>query len=351
MASVDSSVGLPVHTLPTGAPGTVGEARTADFFRKLIGENTATITLKLDNVTGDLAALTKTVEASKSELAAVSTELGKHATDIKDHRSQIEDLAGRLAKLERTGGRSSTSGNPDYLRARRSVRMWPIENESAETLWKGVGEFLHSALGIPESDVGPDDIETITPIPDPRHATGNLNKEALVTFFCPRKRDFVVSSSPSLANLMDGGVPTAGLRLEIPEALMPQFRLLSRFGTRLRARHGAGTKRHVKFDDLDCTLYMNIKLPGDETWSKVSVDTARADMDRAARAESDNLLRRIGTKPVLAGPRERLATQAPGAVRGSAMDRTARSSQDANVAAQGGPKPRASWAPREKRPV
>ena len=61
----------------------------------------------------------------------------------------------------------------------------------------------------------------------------------MVTFFCPRKRDVVVASSPNLSNLMDNGVPTAGLRLEIPSKLMSQFRLLSRFGTRLRARHGA----------------------------------------------------------------------------------------------------------------
>ena len=146
--------------------------------------------------------------------------------------------------------------------------MWPIENTSQQTLWKGVGEFLHSALGIPD---GPDNMEAVTALPDPKQAQGNLNKEALVTFFCHRKRDLVVSNSPSLSKLMDNGVPTAGIRLEIPDALMWQFRLLSRFGTRIRARHGLGTKRHVKFDDEEGALYMNIKLPGDETRSRVSV--------------------------------------------------------------------------------
>lgn len=92
--------------------------------------------------------------------------------------------------------------------------MWPIENTSQQALWKGVGEFLHSTLGIPDDDIGPDDIEA------PKQAQGNLNKEVLVTFFCQRKRDLVVSNSPSLSKLMDNGVPTAGIRLEIPDALM-----------------------------------------------------------------------------------------------------------------------------------
>ena len=97
---------------------------------------------------------------------------------------------------------------------------------------------------------------------------------------------------------MDNGIPTAGLRLEIPEELMGQFRLLSRFGARLRARHGSGTKRHIKFDDLEGALFMNIKLPGDEAWSRVTAETARLDMERTARDESASVLKRIHAKPM-----------------------------------------------------
>ena len=209
------------------ALGTPGEPLTADFFRQLIGENTAAISVKIDNVTGDLAALAKTVEASKSELAAVTGELGCQASDISEHKSQLEALTERIARLENKPNNTtitSTTRSAAYLKSRRSVRMWPIENASEETLWKGVGEFLHSALGIPDSDVGPEDIESVVSLPEPRYAAGNLNKEALVTFFCPRQRDLVVASSPNLSNLMDNGVPTAGLRLEIPDELMGQFR-------------------------------------------------------------------------------------------------------------------------------
>ena len=334
---------------PLGGPG---ETLSADFFRKLIGDNTATITAKLDKVTGDLASLSRTVEASKAEIASVHTEVRQNALNIAEQKSQVEFLADRISRLENgeTQVKKAKTLSPAYLIARRSVRMWPIENTNANTLWKGVGEFLHKALGISEGDIGPDDIESVTAIPDPKYTAGNLNKEALVTFFCPRKRDIVVSSSPNLSNLMDKGLPTAGLRLEIPEELMGQFRLLSRFGTRLRARHGTGTKRHVKFDDVDGSLFMNIKLPGDEAWSKVTVETARLDMEKTARDESASVLRRIQSKPMpqkvpLNGPRERLAVLAPA---GDPSDARSRPSQDARSAQ--GPRPRSAWAPREEVP-
>ena len=358
-ASVPTSAtmgGTPIQT-EGSAPATAasklggpGETLTADFFRKLIGENTATITGKLDKVTGNLALLSGTVDTSKKEIAAVTAVVDRHSTELTDHRTLVEELAERVARLESGSGLNNRSCtlSPAYLYARRSVRMWPIENANSKTLWKGVGEFLHTALRIPESDIGPEDIEEVVAIPEHKYTAGNINKEALVTFFCPRKRDIVVSSSSNLSNLMENGVPTAGLRLEIPEELMGQFRLLSRFGTRLRARHGAGTKRHVKFDDMDGSLFMNIKLPGDESWSRITVETSRIDLDRTARDESATLLKRIHAKPLptrkpLDGPRERLAVAAPSSTAATSM----KPSQDGrNLTAQ---RPRSAWIPREDR--
>ena len=345
---------------PTVGPavmGSSGEPLTADFFRKLIGDNTATITTKLDKVTVDVAALTRTVEASKTELAAASAKIQEHSLGIAAQKAQLDGLEERISQLESRGAASPEglrTHDVDYLRARRSIRMWPIENTSQQTLWKGVGEFLHTKLCVPEAEVGPDDIEAIVAIPNSKHTQGNLNKEALVTSFCQRKRDTVVSHAPNLAKLMDKGAPTAGIRLEIPESLMGHFRLLSRFGTRIRARHGLGTKRHIKFDDVDGTLFMNIKLPGDETWSKVSVETAKIDLEKTAKEESATILRRIrekqnpGDHP---GPRERLAIPLPGQSREVSVAAAAligpRSTQDARIPGAAGQRPHTAWAPRD----
>ena len=123
------------------------------------------------------------------------------------------------------------------------------------------------------ADVCQDDIESVTKVLD---HTASINRdEVLVTFIDSRKRDLVVSHSVNLGDKMDNeGRPTAGIRLDIPGELSDTFRLLSRFGARLRARHGAGTKRHIKFDDFRGSLYTNIKLPGDVGWTKVTPEMA-----------------------------------------------------------------------------
>ena len=133
----------------------------------------------------------------------------------------------------------------------------------------------------------------------------------MVTFGSSAVRDKVVSHSANLAPCVDdGGKPTAGLRLEIPRELNDTFKLLSRFGTRLRARHGVGTKHHIRFDDFAGSLYSNVKLPGDETWTRVTPATAREDLAASAREESACTRKRLATK-LVPGPRERLSRPLP----------------------------------------
>ena len=88
--------------------------------------------------------------------------------------------------------------------------------------------------------------------------------------------------------------------------LLDTFRLLNRFGARLRARHGPGTKRHIKFDDYSGSLYANVKLPGDATWTRVSLDMASSDLEASVREEDAKNRKRFAQK-LLPGSRERLA--------------------------------------------
>ena len=292
------------------------EALSADFFRNLIGENTKTVTAKIDAMSADIRTLTRSVAANSSEIGKNTEELKKQAEIIVHQKSALDELSVRVATLESQGnaGRPPPPDqlprkSPEYLRARRSVRIWPIDGSSEDSLWRGTGDFIHSALGISEEDVGQDDIESVTAVPNPKFRIGNVREEAIVTFFSHVKRDAIMSGAVNLATHIDAaGQPTAGIRLELPPELMDTFRLLSRFGTRLRARHGDGTKRHVKFDDMEASLYMNIKLPGDESWSRVSPQTAKADLDKATRTESADILRRIAAPAApTSGPRGRLA--------------------------------------------
>ena len=305
---------------PSLAGQGAGEPLTAEFFKNLIGENTKTITGKIDKLTKDLLTLTSSVDANRTEITKNATETHRQGLLLDSQKNALEKLDERLSRLE-GGGTVSTDTHPagqrprpkshEYLRARRSVRIWPVNRLDEDSLWKGTGEFIHEALHIPVSDVCQDDIESVIPVPDPRFPTSSVNNEALVTFFCPRKRDLLLSNSQNLSSFVDGnGRPTAGIRLEIPAELDDTFRLLSRFGTRLRARHGEGTKRHIKFDDHEASLYINIKLPGDTSWARVSPAMAKNDLDQTTREESARLFKRI-TATATSGPRQRLAVPAP----------------------------------------
>ena len=165
-----------------------------------------------------------------------------------------------------------------------------------------MGDFIHGTLRVSVHDVGQDDIEDVKRTPTNAHAAPA--GEILVTFYDSKKRDLVMSHSSNLAPIVDQeGKPTAGVCLEVPGKLMDTFQLLSRFGTRLRARHGKETKRHIKFDDFSASLFTNIKLPGDETWTRVTPDMAREDLDASVREESAVTRKRLATK-LVSGPRE-----------------------------------------------
>ena len=128
------------------------------------------------------------------------------------------------------------------------------------------------------------------------------------------------------------------------------FKLLSRFGTRLCARHGEGTKRHVKFDNFEASLYINVKLPGDTEWSRVSPAMAKTDLDQSSREETACILRRMAVSgnPAISGPSKRLAAQPaslPVATTSASLTPGVTS-----AATTSGVRPR-PWVPRASRPV
>ena len=280
---------------------------TAEFFLKALKDNSDHI---IKSFNASLGALSQRIDDNAGRIANNSSAISSLTTTSEAHRTELSHLSDRVAMLERGGGATVVTEepavlSPEYLFARRSVRLWPIPGGTDEEIWESVGEFLHDSLAIREDDLCQDDIESIE-----RVATGRLTddrKEALVTFVDRQKRDAVMSSSSNLASKVDReGKPTAGIRLEIPKELDGTFRLLSRFGTRLRARHGTGTKRHIKFDDYTASLYTNIKLPGDNSWTRITPRMAKEDLEASVREENSQVKKRMALK-LVPGPRDRLS--------------------------------------------
>ena len=280
---------------------------TTDFLLKALKENSEHL---IKSFNASLNAMSVRIEDNAARITSNSTAIASQAAVSVTQQAELESLSDRVLKLERGKpnpevplGQKATLG-PSYMRARRSVRLWPIHGANDDELWPGVGEFLHGVLEVSEDDVSQEDIECIERVAEGRGQPER--REVIVTFFNKQKRDLVVSNSPNLASRVDKeGRPTAGVRMEVPTELGDTFRLLHRFGSRLRARHGAGTKRHIKFDDFEGTLYANIKLPGDSSWTRVTPAMARDDLGASLREENANTQKRLASK-LIPGPRERL---------------------------------------------
>ena len=301
----------PAPPAPPTAPTSGGGAfLTVDLFLKAMKENRDDI---ISSFNASIGNLSRRIEDNSALIATNAGAIRQQTERAADHRIEIDRLTQRVQRLEKRGDGPSGERaiekcavlSQDYMLACRSVRLWPVNGDGEDALWEGVGDFLHDTLAIRSDDVSQNDIESITRIQE--EGVVAVREEALVTFYDKKKRDLVLTHSPSLASKIDGdNKPTAGIRLEIPPELDDTFRLLTRFGARLRARHGPGTRRHVKFDDFNASLFTNVKLPGDANWTRVTADMARSDLDASMREEGLATQKRLASK-LVPGPRERLS--------------------------------------------
>ena len=298
---------------PAPAPGAATAPTsmflTTDLFLKAMKENREQI---IGSFNATIESLSRRIDTNDSRITSNTTAIKLQSSVADANRVDIAKLAARVDGLERDRSRVAGSMDvevratlsPEYMLARRSIRMWPVAGITEEELWQGVGDFIHDTMAVGIDEVGQGDIEEVKRV-DQFGVAANKS-EVLVTFFDKRKRDLIMTNSPNLADRVDGmGRPTAGLRIEVPLELKDTFRLLTRFGARLRARHGPGTKRHIKFDDYEGSLFANIKLPGDQTWTRVTAGMAREDLRASLEEEGNATQKRLASK-LIPGPRERL---------------------------------------------
>ena len=247
-----------------------------------------------------------------------AAKIDKHDQAIKSNQDSIRTIRQELQAIreERTAfpplaaPSTSTTGNcaaddDTYMKARRSLRLWPCEGVTTELMWRAVGQFLDKNLGL--STITESMIEAIA---RPAIPSGpGVREEVIVCFIDVATRDLVMGSSARLAPFTNAvGRPTAGIRLEVPPGLRVAFTVLFKFGQLLRARHGPGTRRHVKFDDVDKTLFLNAKLPGEESWSRVSLDVAKRGLRARELLNDNDLERRLDTSGPISTVRPRPAS-------------------------------------------
>lgn len=271
------------------------------------------ITKRFDNIEADLSEvkeIRRTLADVHETVTANSAKIGEQDRAIKMNRDSIAAIRDELRTVKNLppslpssyAAVAASSGPSDeddraFNLARRSVRLWPVSGSSREQLWRETHLFLHGKLGL--TSITEDLILKICRPDTPSGAGSGIGLEVLVEFRDVSTRDNVLGASSKLAAYVDqSGKPTAGIRIEVPRRLRSSFSILYKYGQKLRLRHGVGTRRHVKFDDLDKTLFLNVRLPGDEAWSRVSIELARKGLRTREMLNNDELERRLD----IAGP-------------------------------------------------
>ena len=108
----------------------------------------------------------------------------------------------------------------------------------------------------------------------------------LVEFTDAATRELILSYARNLASYIDDeGKPTAGIRMQIPDFLEREFKLLENYGYQMR-RHGVGTRRIIKYDIIERNLMLSYKPPNSEEWTRITPQMAQL---RKARDNQVNL--------------------------------------------------------------
>ena len=150
-----------------------------------------------------------------------------------------------------------------FWEARRSLRIWPVERAERD----GLEEFLLNKLRMDRQAVNDLDITSIRKCVEPR----NKNKhEVCVIFGCKEMRDSVKSQAHHLANHRE----EAGMRLQIPNHLQKDFRVLMKLSYNLKKKH-PDLRRNVKFDEQDLGLFMDLQTEREGPWKLVKPEQAR----------------------------------------------------------------------------
>ena len=187
-----------------------------------------------------------------------------------------------------------TGNSSDYMRSRRSVRIWPVRCRDND-LWGSVGDFFYDILMIPKCNLPQDAVETIRRIViGKRRNPPKIKDEVLVVFGNASTRDMIFSYASNLARFRDEP-DRPGVRIDVPDQLKGVFGDLEKYGASLRRNLGPELKRSIKFDDSNRSMYIDVLFPGDQNWTKITYEVAKEEIQKQECESNLSARRRISS--------------------------------------------------------
>ena len=155
-------------SLPDPAMSEVGGANpkdvvTTDFLLKTLKATDQII----KSFTSHLGALSNRVDNNTVKISEKASAICRQDEALANQHAEIRTIQDRVAALERGSapatrlliGRAILS--PEYMLARKSIRLWPIPGHTEEDMRGDVGDFIHYTLRVPESEVGQENIVSV----------------------------------------------------------------------------------------------------------------------------------------------------------------------------------------------
>lgn len=257
---------------------------SAEEFKMMLRDGLANVAKK-----EQLDQMMNQIKSNSSALRSLERKVDNTNESNERRFRQLED------RIQSGGGGSSAAALTDskkaaFDKARRSMRVWPIQGEDQDAMNAAFRDFAVDALMIPDTVVRNARITDLIRVRS--SPVNNVYMEILVTFSDAGERDYYFSKAKNRASFRDpSGNPTAGVRIDVPPFLLPTFKLLSNHGYEIRSVHGRDTKRYVKFDDENLSLFLEVRLPNQTKWTRIKPDQARTYSEEKDRLEYQSIKR------------------------------------------------------------
>ena len=103
------------------------------------------------------------------------------------------------------------------------------------------------------------------------------HNEVRVIFRERRDRERVAMRSRHLGRYIDPETrkPTAGFRMDVPDYLASEFKLLEETGYQLRDEYGKKLRKYIKYDHAELSLFLEISFNSGGRWHRITPRMAR----------------------------------------------------------------------------
>ena len=161
-----------------------------------------------DDLTQVEISIGERISANSRRLTRLEAQCQRDKTEVRKHVEHL--VTSRISEIRSSGLLTSTyeeKRNAAYMLARRSMRIWPVEEEPA--LIEACRNFFKRCLLVPQSTYDNIVIESAVRLEQGRRS--KIEKEVKIAFENQRERDIIQSYALNLANLNG----RAGIRLSL----------------------------------------------------------------------------------------------------------------------------------------